>query len=152
MIETTFNIGYAIAGVGWLILLVGLFLPAERRTIPFVLAGFAAPGLISAAYLALFAHAIAVGAIGADDLDLSSAANVAALLSSELGATIGWFHYLAFDLAIGAWIARDGLANGTPRWALIPILAATFLAGPVGFLVYLVARTARGRGRAPAVT
>ncbi len=52
----------------------------------------------------------------------------------------GWIHYLIFDLFVGAWETRDALRRGVPRWLLIPSLLATFMFGPVGLLLYLVAR------------
>jgi hypothetical protein len=45
-------------------------------------------------------------------------------------------HYLCFDLAIGAWEARDARRRGVPHLALIPCLAATFMLGPLGLLLY----------------
>jgi hypothetical protein len=51
-----------------------------------------------------------------------------------------WTHYLAFDMVVGAWIARDSVRLGIP-WPLRTVaLVLTFLAGPVGFLVHLVGR------------
>ncbi|MGB7370825.1 abscisic acid-deficient protein Aba4 family protein, partial [Erythrobacter sp.] len=58
-------------------------------------------------------------------------------------------HYLAFDLFVGLWIARDADAKHASRWLQAPILLATFLAGPLGLLVWLVVRepAARRSGR-----
>jgi hypothetical protein len=51
-----------------------------------------------------------------------------------------WTHYLVFDMVVGAWIARDAVRLGIP-WPLRTVsLLLTFLAGPVGFLLYLVTR------------
>jgi len=52
----------------------------------------------------------------------------------------GWIHYLAFDLFVGGWIARNGSAAGISPLLLTPILLATFLAGPVGYLAYVLLR------------
>jgi hypothetical protein len=52
----------------------------------------------------------------------------------------GWIHYLAFDLFVGAWIARNGSAEGVSPLVLTPILLATFLAGPIGYLAYALLR------------
>ena len=81
-------------------------------------------------------------------IDFSSLAGVRALLGSDSGATIGWFHYLAFDMIIGTWVARDGLARGLWPIALVPILALVFMFGPVGFLVYLIVWALFLRGEA----
>ena len=54
-------------------------------------------------------------------------------------------HYLAFDLLVGSWEARDARSRGVPHWALLPCLALTFLFGPAGWLLYLGVRSAAGR-------
>ena len=56
------------------------------------------------------------------------------------GVTAGWTHYLAFDLFVGLWIARDGDAKGISRLVQAPVLLATFMAGPLGLLVWLILR------------
>ncbi len=58
---------------------------------------------------------------------------------------MGWVHYLAFDLFVGLWIARDADAKGFSRILQAPILAATFLAGPLGLFVWLLVREPRAR-------
>jgi hypothetical protein len=40
----------------------------------------------------------------------------------------GWLHYLAFDLLIGTWEARDAREHGI-RPLLIPCLFVTFMFG-----------------------
>ena len=55
-------------------------------------------------------------------------------------ALAGWIHYLAFDLFIGAWEVRDAQRRGIAHVWLIPCLPLTFLAGPVGLLLYLAIR------------
>src|SRR5262252_5243868 len=70
---------------------------------------------------------------------------IAALLSSPIGATVGWLHFLAFDLFVGRWIYLDGRERGVPAWVLAPVLFLTLMIGPCGFLLYLIVRHARGR-------
>ena len=53
---------------------------------------------------------------------------------------VGWVHYLAFDLWVGAWETEEAERRGMPHAALVPCLALTFLAGPVGLLLFLVLR------------
>jgi hypothetical protein len=51
---------------------------------------------------------------------------------------------------VGAWIARDAVRLGIP-WPLRTLaLVLTFLAGPVGFLIHLVARGVLRRSPASA--
>lgn len=55
-------------------------------------------------------------------------------------ALAGWIHYLAFDLFIGAWEVRDAQRRGIPHLVIVPCLVLTFLAGPVGLLLYFIIR------------
>lgn len=75
---------------------------------------------------------------------------VRAIFLSDGGVLIGWTHYLAFDLFVGLWIAKDADAKQFPRWAQLPILFATFMAGPIGLFVWLVIREGRARAAARA--
>jgi hypothetical protein len=52
----------------------------------------------------------------------------------------GWLHYLAFDLFVGTWIARDAAERGVPRLLLLPCLVLTFLFGPAGLLAWFIVR------------
>ncbi|MDQ3168700.1 MAG: ABA4-like family protein [Acidobacteriota bacterium] len=52
----------------------------------------------------------------------------------------GWIHYLAFDLFVGAWEVRDASRLNVPHAYVIPCLLLTFLAGPVGLLLYFIVR------------
>jgi hypothetical protein len=81
--------------------------------------------------------------------DFSTIAGVRAIFGSDAGVTIGWTHYLAFDLFVGLWIARDADAKEVSRLIQAPILLATFVAGPLGLGVWLLARepAARRQGR-----
>ena len=76
---------------------------------------------------------------------------IAALLGTPLGATVGWVHFLAFDLFVGRWIYLDNGERGLSAWLMAPILALTLMLGPLGLLSYLAARAvaARLRGAAP---
>lgn len=82
-------------------------------------------------------------------VDFTTIAGVRSIFASDAGVTIGWTHYLAFDLFVGLWIARDGDAKGVSRFIQAPILVATFMAGPLGLLVWLGLRepAARKQGR-----
>ncbi|WP_169711964.1 ABA4-like family protein [Erythrobacter tepidarius] len=81
--------------------------------------------------------------------DFTSIAGVRAIFASDAGVTIGWTHYLAFDLFVGLWIARDGDAKNISRLLQAPVLLATFMAGPLGLGLWLLIRepAARKQGR-----
>jgi len=71
-------------------------------------------------------------------------ARIASLLGTPTGTTLAWAHFVAFDLFVGRWIYRDSRARQYSVWWVSPILALTLLLGPVGLLLYLVARTLIG--------
>ncbi len=73
---------------------------------------------------------------------------IAALLGTPAGATIAWAHFLAFDLFVGRWAYLDSRERGLSAWLMAPVLALILLMGPLGFLLYLLARGLR----APATT
>jgi hypothetical protein len=66
--------------------------------------------------------------------DFTTLAGVMKLFDSPGGATLGWTHYLAFDLFIGMWIARDADQKGFSRIVQFPFLFLTLMVGPVGLL------------------
>jgi hypothetical protein len=84
---------------------------------------------------------------GSGGFDFTSIEGVRAIFASDGGVTIGWTHYLAFDLFVGLWIARDADAKQFSRFVQAPVLLATFLAGPVGLFVWLMVREQRARAK-----
>lgn len=62
---------------------------------------------------------------------------VAALLGSPAGATLGWVHFLAFDLFVGRWAYLDSRERGISAWLMAPVLFLTLMLGPIGLLSYL---------------
>lgn len=89
------------------------------------------------------------GSGGAGGADFTTIAGVRAIFATDAGVAIGWTHYLAFDLFVGLWIVRDADAKAVSRFVQAPILLATFIAGPLGLLVWLAFRepAARRQGR-----
>ena len=86
---------------------------------------------------------------GGGGMDFTSIAGIRAIFATDGGVTIGWTHYLAFDLFTGLWIARDADAKNVSRVLQAPVLLLTFLAGPLGLGIWLIARepAARRQGR-----
>jgi hypothetical protein len=78
-------------------------------------------------------------------LDFTTLSGVMALFDTQGGATIGWIHYLAFDLLVGIWIARNADRHGISRILQVPALFLTLMFGPMGLLVYLVMRAFLGK-------
>lgn len=86
---------------------------------------------------------------GGGGADFTTIPGIRAIFATDAGVTIGWTHYLAFDLFVGLWIARDGDAKNISRLIQAPILLATFVAGPLGLGIWLLLRepVARRQGR-----
>lgn len=67
------------------------------------------------------------------------------LFDREGSSVVCWVHYLAFDLFVGAWIARDAARRGLPHLAVAPTLLVTLFFGPPGLLLYVALRAALRR-------
>lgn len=65
---------------------------------------------------------------------------IAALLGTPEGATIGWIHFLAFDLFVGRWVYLDSRERGLNPFLMAPILFFVLMLGPLGLLLYLAVR------------
>jgi ABA DEFICIENT 4-like len=135
--EGLFTIVNPIAVVGWILLIA---LP-RQRWVANIAAAWAIPGLLAITYVAVVATHI-VGSPGG----FSSLPAVATLFANPWLLLAGWIHYLAFDLFVGSWEARDARERGVPHLALVPCLLLTFLFGPAGWLLYLLARRVLGNG------
>jgi len=135
-----FSLAGLLALLGWLGLLAALAVPAARRY-AFAAAGAAIPALIAVAYILLLSQGWGETPGGG----FGSIAEVRALFANDSALAAGWLHYLAFDLFVGAWIVRDGLARGVPRLLILPCLPLTFLFGPAGLLLFLLIRLASRR-------
>jgi hypothetical protein len=129
--DQIFGYGNLFALTGWAALLVALFIPPARKA-ALLWAGLIVPLLFALAYIPLLATAHPKGSF-------SSIAGVRSLFQNDQALTAGWFHYLAFDLFVGTWIAREGIERiSLPlgRIVLIPVLGLTFMFGPAGFLLF----------------
>ena len=134
--EGLLSIVNPMAVAGWILLIA---LPRQRWAAS--IAAWAIPGLLAIAYVALVSTHI-FGSPGG----FSSLPAVATLFANRWLLLAGWIHYLAFDLFVGNWEARDARERGVPHLALVPCLLLTFLFGPAGWLLYLLARRVLGNG------
>jgi hypothetical protein len=141
--HSAFSAAGMLAMLGWLALLVSLFI-ASARPMAWMLARWVIPGLIGLAYMLLFQASWGNTPGGG----FGSVAEVRALFANDNALAAGWLHYLAFDLFVGSWIAELGLKARIPALLLIPCLLLTFLLGPTGLVLFLILRLAlRGRAR-----
>ncbi|MEM1008183.1 MAG: ABA4-like family protein [Myxococcota bacterium] len=59
------------------------------------------------------------------------------MFGTPLGTTIGWLHFLAFDLFVGRWIYLRSLERRQSAWWVSICLFLTLMMGPLGLLAYL---------------
>jgi hypothetical protein len=137
----------AIAFAGWAAL---AFLPRRQAILSAVL--YAGIAMLCLVYAALFVGPF--GGIvdpgrppGSPEPNLLdySVAGLKPLFASDGGIVLGWTHYLAFDLFVGLWIARDADARGFSRIVQLPFLFLTLMAAPIGLLAWLATRGLRAR-------
>jgi hypothetical protein len=149
---TLFTLTNVVAAIGWLVLLL-----APRRPVAHSFVLFGAVGLLCLTYLVLFVALVgglvdpgAVPGVTAAPFDYSdySIGGIRRLFGTDAGIVVGWTHYLAFDLFVGLWIARDADAKGFGRLFQAPFLLLTYLAGPIGLFLWLLMRERRARASA----
>ena len=87
-----------------------------------------------------------IGGMGGDGAGFTSVEAVRAIFSVDIGILVGWTHFLVFDLFVGAWVARDARRRGFHHGLLIPCLFFTFMAGPLGLLLYVLLRGVTKKG------
>ena len=134
MAQTFFQVTNTVALVAWIALVV---FPG-RKLVSGLLCAAVVPGLLAVAYACVIGWKLAAN--GPPDEDVMTLAGLREIFGDDWVFAAAWTHYLAFDMVVGAWIARDSVRLGIP-WPLRTVaLVLTFLAGPVGFLVHLVGR------------
>ncbi len=123
---------------GWLLLAFSPKIPVWADRI----SGFAIPAVLAIVYTGLLLAFWSGTEGGFDTLD-----NVMLVFTRPELVLAGWFHYLAFDLVVGAWEARTGRKENIPFLIVLPCLALTFIFGPVGFLLFIAVRAGRAATR-----
>lgn len=134
--EALFSLASSAVLPGWLLLVLA---PRWKWTTT-LLTGVLLPALLGLLYLYL----IAVHWAGSQG-GFGSLAEVRQLFDQPGLLLAGWVHYLAFDLFVGTWEARDAARLGIPHLLVVPCLLLTFLFGPIGLLLYFVLRGAMRR-------
>lgn len=129
----------AISLVAWALLIIG---PRGQRTAAIIL--YFGVGLLCLAYAVMFAAQYERVFQG----DFSGIEGIRALFAEDGGIVLGWTHYLAFDLFIGQWIAKDADHKGFSRMVQAPVLLLTLFAGPIGLLIWMLIRERRARASA----
>ena len=137
--QRLFEVTNTVALVAW----IALVAFPGRRFVSHVLCAVLVPGLLAACYAAVIGWKLASGGPPPDDL--MTLAGLRAAFADDWVFAAAWIHYLEFDMAVGAWIARDAVRLGIPWPVRTLALMLTFLAGPAGFLMHLAARSLHRR-------
>ncbi len=130
--EALFSLFSTLAMLGWLIL---IFLPRRWEWLNRFPALWI-PLFLSLGYSLLIGLHFFKAEGGFDTL-----ANVQQLFTYPMAALAGWVHYLAFDLLIGSLIAHKADKLHISRLIQAPILLATFMFGPLGYLLFTLLRS-----------
>ncbi len=138
------------AANGWALLMWLVLIALPRGPFLQSLVFYAGVGLLCLAYVVLFGLLLGglvdpVTTGEAEAASFTTIAGVRGLFASDAGVTIGWMHYLAFDLFTGLWIARDADHKKFSRLVQGPVLLLTFIAGPAGLLLWFLIREQRAR-------
>lgn len=137
--EQIFSSASTLAMLGWLIL---IFLPRRWDWLLRIPALFI-PLILSIVYSYLIVRYFFSAEGGFDTLT-----NVQQLFSYPGAALAGWVHYLAFDLFVGGVVAKQADKVGMSRLIQAPVLAATFMFGPFGYLLFMIIKPVMVRFRA----
>jgi hypothetical protein len=149
MWQSLFGLANLIALIAWIALIL-----VPRRPLVLTLILYAGVGLLCLIYSVLLVSLLAgwldpVRDAGTPVLSYS-VRGLRAFFMSDGGIVVGWTHYLALDLFTGLWIARDGDGKHISRLIQVPVLFATYMAGPLGLLIWLVVREPAARRAARA--
>ena len=127
-----FSFGNSFVLLGWILL---IFLPKWKHTQTIILNGMIVLFALIYSYLLL-------KDIGSFSIDsFSTLANVKALFQNDNAVAMGWIHYLAFDLFVGAYIVKKSQQLQISRWLYTLPLPFTFMFGPVGYLLFFLIKT-----------
>jgi len=129
--DQVFQICNAIALVGWLILII---LPRWYAADKFII------GIIITLFALVYTWLLFTGFNLKDISAFGCLEGVMQLFHDPVMVTAGWVHYLAFDLLAGLFIRQNAQKHGISHWLVIPCLLLTFMFGPAGLLLYVLAR------------
>jgi hypothetical protein len=129
--EIVFSLTSPLAMLGWLALACAPLAPRAAQ----IAAGLVIPLVLALIYAALMLVHFPTASGG-----FGSLADVEALFANPWLLLAGWIHFLAFDLLIGAWIARTAAREGMAHGLVLPCLFLTLMAGPAGWLLFQALR------------
>jgi hypothetical protein len=132
-----FKVASRFALIGWILLAV---FPRWEYTLPVTV------GIVILLLSALYTYLIFLGKHLDDPREklrgnFWSLKGVMNLFKSPRAVLAGWVHYLAFDLAVGAFIVVDAARYDIHQLLLLPCLILTLMFGPAGLLAYFILKS-----------
>jgi len=137
---TIFKLANLFVMLAWIVLIFG-----PRREAIYAILFDGVVGLFSLFYASMLIYLLFIApSSGSGGPDFSTIEGVRTAFAADMGLTLGWVHYLAFDLFVGLWVARNADEISLSRIVQAPILLATFIFGPFGLFIYLIVRRIHG--------
>jgi len=117
----------------WIMLLL---IPGSRIT-QILINSIILPLILSSLYIYVIYQAILLDEPFYEFLKLySSLDNLYTVFSSQNFLLAFWLHFIALNLFLGLWIARDAVKYNIPLKLTFLPLVLTYLAGPVGLILF----------------
>ncbi|BAO56337.1 ABA4-like family protein [Nonlabens marinus] len=99
------------------------------------------PIVLAVIYVIYIVQALMAGGM----MDFGSLASVMDLFTTEEAVLAGWIHYLAFDLVVGMWMLTQNEKLRIHQLIMAVCLLATFMFGPLGFLLFMIIKLSKGK-------
>ena len=121
----------------WLMLII---IPDSKFTTFFV-NSVILPLILSTAYIYVIYQAILLEEPIFDTFKIYlSLENLYTIFATESFLLVFWLHFLALNLFLGSWIARDGVKYNMPRGLVFVPLILVYFTGPLGLVLYWIIR------------
>ena len=128
-----FSIVNIVAFAMWILLIVVPKWKATRFLIDYKVV----PVVLALVYAIYIIQSVITGPA----MDFGSLNAVMELFTVENAVLAGWLHYLVFDMLVGMWMLEQNKVLNIHPVIMVPCLIGTFMMGPVGFLLFMGARS-----------
>ena len=121
----------------WLMLII---IPDSKFT-SFFLNSIVLPLILSVAYIYVIYQIILLDEPIFDNFQLYlGIENLYTIFATEGFLLIFWIHFIALNLFLGTWIARDGIKYNIPKVIVSVPLIMVYFTGPLGLMFYWIIR------------
>ena len=121
----------------WIIL---IFMPNSKITQIFV-NSIIIPLILACAYVFIIYQTIVLDKTTIDLVNpYLSLENLYTFFATESFLLVFWLHFLALNLFLGTWVAREGVKYGMSRSLVFIFLLLIYFFGPIGLVLYWLVR------------